>query len=108
HGQQCGCEGEGQCEDRVLELDHFEREAHTSPEAYRMDRGRPVACHSCLTGHLACLFHEVIPDHVTHDHVGVFDAPHMRSRHLNVELRHRTELPAVTPGESDRAAADGT
>src|SRR5205814_6071935 len=77
------------------------------PEAHVAHGGPPETTHCESAGRLAGLFHEVITDHVAHDHVGVFDAPHVRRRHLDIELRHRPELPAIAPGERDGAAADG-
>src|SRR5262249_17845948 len=52
------------------------------------------------------LLHEVIADHMAHDHVRVFNPSHVRGWDLYVELGQRAELAAVAPGESDRPASD--
>ena len=42
-----------------------------------------------------------------HDHVRIFDAPHMRSGYMNVELRQRPQLAAVATSQRNGPAADG-
>src|SRR5689334_10185692 len=61
-----------------------------------------------LSGFGGAVFHihKVVRDHVQHDHVTVFDAAHVRIGYLDVELRERTQFPAVPAGQCDGVAAD--
>jgi hypothetical protein len=52
------------------------------------------------------VLHKVIADHARHNHVCVFDPAHLRRGDLNVELRQRSELAAIAPGQRDGLAAD--
>src|SRR5436305_1286782 len=51
-------------------------------------------------------FHEVVADHVQHDHVRIFDAAHVRMHHLNVQCRQGSQASAVATRECDGRATD--
>src|SRR6185437_16499179 len=51
--------------------------------------------------------HEVVADHVEHDHMRIFDTSHMRMRDLNIQGGQRPHPSAIAPRECDRGAAYG-
>ena len=50
--------------------------------------------------------HEVVGDHVAHNHVRIFDASHVRHADIQIQLRDRAQFTAIASGESDRLATD--
>src|SRR5436190_13088685 len=50
--------------------------------------------------------HEVVPDHVTDDHVRVLHAARVRGRNQDHDVRHGRQFAAVPAGDADGPAAD--
>jgi len=50
--------------------------------------------------------HEVVGDHVTDDHVAVFNAPHVEIIDVDIEFHQRSKLASILARQTDGVATD--
>ena len=69
-----------------LQWIQLRKSVETSLDAADTECPRHDLCGLFSNSKLGVVFHEVVGDHVAHDHVRIFDTTHVRHWHLNSKL----------------------
>src|SRR3954451_6233269 len=91
------------CQEAWHTIDKLKKDAHKKAR-----RTTGIASVIALSRTVSALIevHEVVPNHVTDDHVSILDAARMRRGNQHHDVRHGRQFAAVPAGDADGSATD--